>query len=216
MDLSTFSLKELKMLRNDVDKAITSFEARKKREALAEARHILNDEEANNKTRITGRRLQKRFANGLVIWLQGRNITNLPLLIGVPFSVISRSLKQLHRRRRRRQRTRRHQVRRRRRGQHGLCVCRVGPRHGRPRRTRVRRRRYRHLRRRRRPHTHRRCHVRHRPGWLRPAVRRRLHKRGVGTPDRRRRVHSRRRLHVGNHWGCCDPDCQRRLVGAVW
>ena len=57
----------------------------------------INDDKANNNPRITGRRQPKRFANGLVIWSQGRNITNLALLIGVHFSVISRSLKKLHR-----------------------------------------------------------------------------------------------------------------------
>lgn len=36
MDLNELSLKELKQLRRDVEKAITSFEDRKKREALAE------------------------------------------------------------------------------------------------------------------------------------------------------------------------------------
>ncbi|MGX9356717.1 H-NS histone family protein [Roseobacteraceae bacterium S113] len=35
MDLDALSLDELKKLRKDVEKAITSFEARKKREALA-------------------------------------------------------------------------------------------------------------------------------------------------------------------------------------
>ena len=35
MDLDNLSLKELKKLRNDVDKAIKSFETRKKKEALA-------------------------------------------------------------------------------------------------------------------------------------------------------------------------------------
>ena len=36
MDLNTLSLKELKKLRKDVEKAIADFENRKKREALAE------------------------------------------------------------------------------------------------------------------------------------------------------------------------------------
>ena len=43
MDLNTFSLKELKKLRKDVDKAITDFEARKKREALAELEKKASD-----------------------------------------------------------------------------------------------------------------------------------------------------------------------------
>ena len=36
MDLNTLTLKELKKLRKDVDKAIADFETRKKREALSE------------------------------------------------------------------------------------------------------------------------------------------------------------------------------------
>lgn len=36
MDLNTLSLKELKTLRKDIDKAIADFENRKKREALSE------------------------------------------------------------------------------------------------------------------------------------------------------------------------------------